>query len=226
MMFRDRIDAGDQLGDRLRERLSDFCMTGDSKPLDAVVLGLPRGGVPVARQVANKLGLPLDILVVRKIGMPGHEELALGAVASAGAEYINQDLIDRMRVDAATMQRLRSKKKSEVDQREGMFMMGREHADLANKCVILVDDGLATGASMKAAVQAVRSKHPARVVIAVPVGPTEAVNELRSVADFVVCLTQPEFFYGVGGSYHVFAQTSDEEVASILTASSVGVSMH
>lgn len=216
MMFRDRIDAGEQLGDRLRERLSDFCMAGDSKPLDAVVLGLPRGGVPVAREVAKKLGLPLDILVVRKIGMPGHEELALGALASYGAEYMNQDLIDSMQVDPLTIQRLRSKKKSEVDQREGMFMTGRKHVDLANKCVILVDDGLATGASMKAAVQAVRSKHPARVVVAVPVAPSDAVTELRGVADFVVCLTQPEFFYGVGGSYHVFAQTSDEEVLSIL----------
>lgn len=216
MMFRDRVHAGEQLGDRLRERISDFCMSGESKPLDAVVLGLPRGGVPVAREVAKKLGLPLDILVVRKIGMPGHEELALGALASYGAEYLNQDLIDSMQVDSVTIQRLRSKKKSEVDQREGMFMTGRKHADLANKCVILVDDGLATGASMKAAVQAVRSKHPARVVVAVPVAPSEAVTELRSVADFVVCLTQPEFFYGVGGSYHVFAQTSDEEVLSIL----------
>jgi putative phosphoribosyl transferase len=129
---------------------------------------------------------------------------------------MNQDLIDSMQVDSVTIQRLRSKKKSEVDQREGMFMTGRKHADLANKCVILVDDGLATGASMKAAVQAVRSKHPARVVVAVPVAPSDAVNELRGVADFVVCLTQPEFFYGVGGSYHVFAQTSDEEVLSIL----------
>lgn len=216
MMFRDRIDAGEQLGDRLRERLSDFCMSGESKPLDAVVLGLPRGGVPVAREVAKKLGLPLDILVVRKIGMPGHEELALGALASYGAEYLNQDLIDSMQVDPLTIQRLRSKKKSEVDQREGMFMTGRKHADLANKCVILVDDGLATGASMKAAVQAVRSKHPARIVVAVPVAPSDAVMELRGIADFVVCLTQPEFFYGVGGSYHVFAQTSDEEVLSIL----------
>jgi putative phosphoribosyl transferase len=219
MMFRDRVHAGEQLGDRLRERISDFCMTGDSTPLDAVVLGLPRGGVPVAREVAKKLGLPLDILVVRKIGMPGHEELALGAVTSAGVEYINEDLIDRMQVDPVAIQRLRSNKKSEVDQRESIFMAGRKHVDLANKCVILVDDGLATGASMKAAVQAVRSKHPTRVVVAVPVAASDAVRELRGVADFVVCLTQPEFFYGVGGSYHVFAQTSDEEVLSILRGS-------
>lgn len=216
MMFRDRVQAGELLGDRLRELLPSFDVPINTNPLSAVVLGLPRGGVPVAKEVAKKLGLPLDIIVVRKMGVPGHEELALGAVASNDAEYLNEDLIHDMNIDSATVERIRVKKKSEVNHRERMFMAGREHVDLRGKNVIVVDDGLATGASMKAAVQAIRSKNTAKLIVAVPVAPHDTLIELRRLADFVVCLTEPDFFYGVGGAYHVFAQTSDEEVMSIL----------
>jgi putative phosphoribosyl transferase len=216
MMFRDRKEAGELLGAKLRELLQVFLPGERLTPETAVVLGLPRGGVPVAKEVAEKLGLPLDVIVVRKIGAPGQEELAMGAVASVDAEYLNDDVIRSMHIDRPTLDRIRSKKKAEVLQRESAFMAGRQHEEIKDKVAILVDDGLATGASMKAAVLAIRAKRPRKIIIAVPVAPADTVVEMRGAADFVVCLTEPQFFFGVGGSYHVFAQTSDEEVMSIL----------
>jgi predicted phosphoribosyltransferase len=218
MMFRDRKEAGQLLGDKLRELLPVFLHGERLTPETGVVLGLPRGGVPVAKEVAEKLALPLDIIVVRKIGVPGQEELAMGAVASGDAEYLNEDVLASMRIDRATLNRIRSKKKAEVNQRESAFMDGRQHAEVKDRVAILVDDGLATGASMKAAMLAMRARHPRKIIVAVPVAPADTVVEIRGIADFVVCLTEPEFFFGVGGAYHVFAQTSDEEVASILKA--------
>ena len=215
-MFRDRKEAGELLGAKLRELLQVFLPGEKLIPETAVVLGLPRGGVPVAKEVAEKLALPLDVIVVRKIGVPGQEELAMGAVASADAEYLNDDVIRSMHIDRATLDRIRSKKKAEVLQRESAFMAGRQHMEIKDKVAILVDDGLATGASMKAAVLAIRAKRPRKIIVAVPVAPADIVVEMRGAADFVVCLTEPQFFFGVGGSYHVFAQTSDEEVMSIL----------
>jgi len=216
MMFRDRKEAGELLGARLRELLQVFLPGEKLTPETAVVLGLPRGGVPVAKEVAEKLALPLDLIVVRKIGVPGQEELAMGAVASTDAEYLNDDVIRSMHIDRPTLDRIRSKKKAEVLQRESAFMAGRQHQEIKDKVAILVDDGLATGASMKAAVLAIRAKRPRKIIVAVPVAPADTVVEMRGAADFVVCLTEPQFFFGVGGSYHVFAQTSDEEVMSIL----------
>lgn len=215
-MFRDRKEAGELLGAKLRELLQVFLPGEKLTPETAVVLGLPRGGVPVAKEVAEKLALPLDVIVVRKIGVPGQEELAMGAVASADAEYLNDDVIRSMHIDRPTLDRIRSKKKAEVLQRESAFMAGRQHEEIKDKVAILVDDGLATGASMKAAVLAIRAKRPRKIIVAVPVAPADTVVEMRGAADFVVCLTEPQFFFGVGGSYHVFAQTSDEEVMSIL----------
>jgi len=217
MMFRDRRQAGELLGERLQELLPKFLGGVQFSQVNSVVLGLPRGGVPVAKEVAGKLKLPLDIIVVRKIGVPGQEELAMGAVASSDAEFLNEDLIQRLQIDRLTVNRARDKKKLELQQREKSLMNSRKHVELAGKVVIMVDDGLATGASMKAAVQAIRCQHPRTVVVAVPVAPAETVLEMRGVADFVVCLTEPEVFFGVGGSYHVFAQTSDEEVKNCLT---------
>jgi putative phosphoribosyl transferase len=216
MMFRDRKEAGELLGAKLRELLQVFLPGEKVTPETAVVLGLPRGGVPVAKEVAEKLALPLDVIVVRKIGVPGQEELAMGAVASADAEYLNDAVIRSMHIDRPTLDRIRSKKKAEVLQRESAFMAGRQHEEIKDKIAILVDDGLATGASMKAAVLAIRAKRPRKIIVAVPVAPADTVVEIRGAADFVVCLTEPQFFFGVGGSYHVFAQTSDEEVMSIL----------
>ncbi len=215
-MFRDRKEAGELLGAKLRELLQVFLPGEKVTPETAVVLGLPRGGVPVAKEVAEKLALPLDVIVVRKIGVPGQEELAMGAVASADAEYLNDAVIRSMHIDRPTLDRIRSKKKAEVLQRESAFMAGRQHEEIKDKIAILVDDGLATGASMKAAVLAIRAKRPRKIIVAVPVAPADTVVEIRGAADFVVCLTEPQFFFGVGGSYHVFAQTSDEEVMSIL----------
>ena len=218
MMFRDRKEAGELLGEKLREVLPLFLNGEILSNRSGVVLGLPRGGVPVAREVAEKLKLPLDIIVVRKIGAPGQEELALGAVASGDAEFVNEDVVRSLNIDHDTLSRIRSKKKTEVQQRENAFMAGRAHVSLKDCVVILVDDGLATGASMKAAVQAIRTKSPRKVVVAVPVAPSDTVVTMRGIADFVVCLTEPQFFFGVGGAYHVFAQTSDEEVMSILNS--------
>lgn len=216
MMFRDRKEAGELLGDKLRQLLPVFLHGERLTPETGVVLGLPRGGVPVAKEVAEKLALPLDIIVVRKIGVPGQEELAMGAVASADAEYLNEDVIASMQIDRATVDRIRVKKKAEVLQRDRAFMSGRKHAEVKDRVVIMVDDGLATGASMRAAILAIKTKGPRKVIVAVPVSPPETLNQVRSLADFVLCLTEPVNFFGVGGAYHVFAQISDEEVVSLL----------
>jgi len=219
MMFRDRKHAGELLGQRLSEVIGKYNRTDDGKPLPVVVLGLPRGGVPVAKEVAKALNAPLDILVVRKLGVPGQEELAMGAVASGDAEFLNTNLIESLRIEQAKVDKIRKQQKTEIIKRERLFMRGRPHLNVAGACIVLVDDGLATGATMKAAVQALRGKNPAKIVVAVPVSPADTLREMRGMADHVICLTQPELFYGVGGSYHVFAQTSDEEVVSILEGS-------
>ncbi len=217
-MFRDRKEAGELLGAKLRELLPVLLHGGSLNSDTGVVLGLPRGGVPVAKEVAEKLALPLDIIVVRKIGVPGQEELAMGAVASGDAEYLNEDVIASQQIDRATLDRIRGKKKAEVVLRDSAFMSGRKHADVKDRSVILVDDGLATGASMRAAILAIKTKSPRNVIVAIPVSPPETLNQIRSLADFVVCLTEPVNFFGVGGAYHVFAQISDEEVVSLLMA--------
>jgi len=215
-MFRDRRHAGQLLGARVLELLPIIRESSDGRLLDVVVLGLPRGGVPVAKEVSDKIQAPLDVIVVRKIGVPGQEELAMGAVASGGAEYLNHALIQRLGIEESLVRRLVAKKNAELLQRERMFIGPKTHVPVQGKCVIMVDDGLATGATMKAGIQAVKARGPAKIVVAVPVSPADTLADMRSVADDVICLSEPEYFYGVGGSYHVFAQTSDEEVIGLL----------
>ena len=210
MIYRDRTDAGR----RLAERLGDYRGRGD-----VVVLALPRGGLPVAREVAEALGAPLDVIVVRKLGYPGQEELAMGAIASGGVRMINEDVVASLGVTERTLASVAATEQNELERRERMYRGDRPTAELAGRTVILVDDGLATGSSMQAAVQAVRAHSPARVVVAVPVAPAETCARLRTLVDEVVCLDTPEPFQAVGLWYEDFSQVTDADVRAILDAS-------
>ena len=183
---------------------------------DVVVLGLPRGGVPVAGEVARALGAPLDIFLVRKLGTPGHRELAMGAIASGGIRVLNDEVIRWYGLTPDVIDAISADEQRELERRERLYRGDRQPHPLANKVVILVDDGLATGSTMKAAVEAVHLLHPARVVVAVPVGAAETCRELSQRADDVVCARTPEPFSAVGLWYDDFSQTTDEEVRDAL----------
>ncbi len=185
---------------------------------DVVVLALPRGGVPVAFEVARALGAPLDVFVVRKLGFPGHEELAMGAVASGGTTVLNRELIDGRGVSDATIDVVIDRERRELERRDTAYRGDRPPPDVAGNTVVLVDDGLATGSTMRAAALAVRERRPARLVVAVPVGAPETCAELHDVADDVVCALTPQGFDAVGRWYRDFTQTSDDEVSSLLAA--------
>lgn len=207
--FRNRRDAGRQLAERL---------AGYRDQPDVVVLGLPRGGVPVAHEIAQSLNLPLDVYIVRKLGTPMHEELAMGAIASNGAKVLNENVIRSSGVSRGEIDRVIEKEQKEIQRREQQFRGDRERIPLEGKVVILVDDGLATGASMKAAVEAVKSSSPEKIVVAVGAAPPQTARELRDRygVDEVVAVLTPEMFFGVGGFYEDFTQTTDEEVAECL----------
>jgi putative phosphoribosyl transferase len=183
---------------------------------DVVVLALPRGGVPVAFEVAKVIDAPMDVFIVRKLGVPGHEELAMGAVASGGVRVLNEDVVRWHRVLPSTIDSVVQREHQELERRERIYRHDRPLPELSNKTVILVDDGLATGASMRAAVAALRSYQPARIVIAVPTAPHEVCEELRREADAIVCATTPEPFWAIGAWYEDFTQTTDEEVRNLL----------
>ncbi len=185
---------------------------------DAVVVGLPRGGVPVAGEVARELGAELDVFVVRKLGMPGQPELAMGAIASGGVMVLNEDVLALLGDRQDALRRVEERERQVLADRERLYRGRRPAARLAGRTVIVVDDGLATGASMKAAVEAIRRQGASRVVVAVPVGPPESVAMLRGVADEVVCLQTPRSFTAVGAWYDDFSQTTDEEVTALLDA--------
>ena len=205
--YRSRVEAGRVLADDVAGRVSAGRV---------VVLGLPRGGVPVAAEVAARLGAPLDVLTVRKIGTPGHVELAIGAMASGGLVVRNDDLIARLGLSAADVATRVEIARRELDDRDRRLRGDRPPPDLADAVVVLVDDGLATGATMRAAVGAVRSAGPAQVVVAVPVGPPDTVAELATLADEVVCPRQPPGFVAVGEWYRDFSATTDDEVIALL----------
>jgi putative phosphoribosyl transferase len=183
---------------------------------DVLVLALPRGGVPVGYEVAKALGAPLDVFLVRKLGVPGYEELAMGAIASGGVRVLNQDVVQGMHLTSAAIEAVAEREERELLRREQEYRAGRPAPQVRGRTVILVDDGLATGASMRAAVQALRQMSPERIVVAVPTAPPEACAELRRLVDDVVCLMTPEAFGGVGLWYQDFTQTSDEEVRHLL----------
>ncbi len=205
--FRDRTSAGRQLARRL---------AGYAGGEDVLILGLPRGGVPVAAEVARELGVALDVLVVRKLGVPGHEELALGAIASGGGRVLNDDVVDHLGLRSEEIERVTRRERAELERRERAFRGERPALDVRGRVVIVVDDGIATGASMRSAVRALRSQEPARLVVAVPAAPRESVQEIGREADAFVCLGTPEPFVAVGRWYRDFPQTSDDEVRELL----------
>lgn len=207
MRFSDRSDAGRQLASLL---------TAYANRGDVIVLALPRGGVPVAYEVASALHAPLDVFLVRKLGVPGHSELAMGAIASGGVRVLSDDIIGPLGIPQAAIEEVTERERVELDRRDRMYRNGRPPADLEGRTVILVDDGLATGATMEAAILAARQAKPARVVVAAPVGAPDTCQRLAAAADEVVCVATPEPFQAVGLWYERFDQTSDEEVIELL----------
>jgi predicted phosphoribosyltransferase len=210
--FANRHQAGSELASRLEQYRGRY---------DVVVLALPRGGVPVAFEIAEALDAPLDIFIVRKLGMPGHPEFAMGALASGGVPVLSDDVVRWYGIPQSAIDTVVRQERAELERREREYRRGAPLVDLRGRTVILVDDGLATGATMKAAVLAVRTHEPARVVVAVPVGAPASCAELAAMADEVVCVSKPENFSAVGQWYQEFAQTTDEEVLSLLHASRV-----
>jgi predicted phosphoribosyltransferase len=216
MIFEDRGDAGR----RLAAKLSAYA-DGDTR-----VLALPRGGVPVAFEVAGTLHAPLDVFVVRKIGAPGREELAIGAIASGGVRVLHDETIALLGVDPAVIDDITQRESMELERREALYRGGLPAPDVAGCTVILVDDGLATGASMHAALLALRKRLPRRVVVAVPVAPPDTCDALAPYVDDLVVVATPQPFRGVGAWYADFSQTGDEEVRSLLREASHAVSRH
>ena len=208
--FRDRREAGRELARAL---------AGYRGRPDVLVLALPRGGVPVAYEVARGLDVPLDVFLVRKLGVPGHEELALGALATGGVCLLNEDVVRGLRIPPEAIDRVTAAEQAELERREAAYRDGRRPPDVAGKTVILVDDGLATGASMRVAVAALRQAQPARIVVAVPVAAPSTCADLRDEVDHVICARTPEPFYAVGLWYEDFSQTSDQEVRDLLARS-------
>jgi predicted phosphoribosyltransferase len=207
MRFQNRSDAGRQLA----SKLSAFAHRDD-----VVVLALPRGGMPVAAEVARELHAPLDVFLVRKLGVPGHSELAMGAIATGGVRVLSEDLIDQLGIPRPAVEEVAARERVELERRDRLYRGDRPLLALRDRTVILVDDGLATGASMEAAIVAVRQFQPAGVVVAAPVGAVETCRRLKTVADDVVCAAMPDPFQAVGLWYQQFDQTSDEEVIALL----------
>jgi putative phosphoribosyl transferase len=207
MIFKDRTDAGHQLAARLT-RYAD-------RP-DVLVLALPRGGVPVAYEVAKELNAPLDVFLVRKLGVPGHEELAMGAIASGGVRVLNEEIVNYLRIPDVVIDAVAAREQRELERRERAYRDERPTPDFKDRVVILVDDGLATGSTMRAAAASLRLQQPRRIVVAVPVSSRETCEEFRSEVDEIVCVYTPEHFQGVGLWYEDFSQTSDEQVRELL----------
>jgi len=206
--FPNRAEAGRQLAEKLEKYAGRD---------DVIVLGLPRGGVPVAYEVAKRLNAPLDVFIVRKLGVPGFEELAAGAIASGGVRVLNEDVVRAIPYATEAIEAVTAKETAELQRREQTYREGRPAPELREKVVILVDDGLATGATMRAAVKALRQCGAAKIVVAVPVGPPETYREIAQEADETICLSTPPFFQAVGQYYEDFSQTSDDDVRELLT---------
>ena len=207
-LFRDRREAGRLLA----EKLAPYA----NRP-DVLVLALPRGGVPVAYEVARALGAPLDVFVVRKLGVPGYEELAMGAVATGGVRVLNDQIVDRLGIPDHLIDAVAAREQQELSRRELLYRGGRPPPNIRGRTVILVDDGLVTGATMHAAIQALRQQQPARIVVAVPTASPETCEEMRAEVDDVICAITPEPFHAVGLWYQDFSQTTDEEVRDLLS---------
>ncbi|MBW4561113.1 MAG: phosphoribosyltransferase [Mojavia pulchra JT2-VF2] len=207
MLFKDRRLAGQFLA-------QDLAAYANSP--NVLLLALPRGGVPVAFEIAKALNVPLDVLVVRKLGVPNQEELAMGAIASGGVQILNEDIVRQLNISDATIETVATKEQKELERREQLYRGNRPFPELQGKTIILVDDGLATGATMWAAIQAVRKHQPARIVVAVPVAASQTCEDFAGEVDEVVCITSPSPFYSVGLWYEQFPQTTDDEVRDLL----------
>ncbi len=205
--FQDRTEAGRLLA----KKLSHYA---DRK--DVLIMGMPRGGLPVAFEVAKSLRVPLDVFIVRKLGVPGHEELAMGAIASGGIRVLNESVIRSMRISEAVIDAVTGRERIELERRECAYRGQRVAPIVRQKTVILVDDGIATGSTMRAAVAALKQQQPARIVVAVPAAPIESCEELQQSVDELVVIARPDPFYSVGQSYEIFGQTSDKEVQELL----------
>lgn len=217
MLFRNRSGAGRILAGKLASYAD--------RP-DVLVLALPRGGLPVAFEVAQELHAPLDVFLVRKLGLPGQEELAMGAIASGGTRVINEEVVGTLKIPDDVIETVANEEQQELNRRESEYREGRPPPDVRGRTVILVDDGLATGSTMRAAVAALRQQGPARIVVAVPVGAPDTCAELERVADEVVCVQTPQPFNAVGAWYEDFRQTSDEEVRDLLARAASGSFTH
>jgi putative phosphoribosyl transferase len=209
IQFRDREEAGRLLG----ENLGDYADRDD-----VIVLGLPRGGVPVAYEVASALGAPLDVFIVRKLGVPGYEELAMGAIASGGARVVNRSVLSQVPNAEDALRSVTEQELRELERRESEYRGRRGRLDLKGKTVILVDDGLATGASMRAAVKSLRQHNVAQCIVAVPVAAPDTCSDLEHEVDEIVCLSTPRDFRAVGQYYDDFSQTTDSEVRELLSS--------
>ena len=205
--FADRTEAGRLLTEKLVEYADRD---------DVIIFGLPRGGVPVAYEVAKRLRAPLDVFVVRKLGVPGFEELAAGAIASGGVRVLNEDVVRAIPHAEEAIEAVTAKETAELERREQIYRAGRPAPDLCDRVAVLVDDGLATGATMRAAVKALRESGAAKIIVAVPVGPPDTCHEIEEQADETICLSTPAFFQAVGQYYEDFSQTSDEDVRELL----------
>jgi predicted phosphoribosyltransferase len=208
MLFADRREAGRLLATRLR----------DYRGPDTIVLALPRGGIPVGYEVARAVGVPLDVFVVRKLGVPGHEELAMGAIASGDVVVLNPELIDQLGLPHEAIEAVLDAERRELRRRDSAYRERAAPLDVRGRTAILVDDGLATGATMLAAIEALRKLVPARIIVAVPVAPPDTCQVLSAAADAVVCAVTPQPFHGVGLWYRDFSQTTDDEVKELLRA--------
>jgi putative phosphoribosyl transferase len=205
--FRNRTEAGQILARSLQKY--------KNRP-DVLVLGLPRGGVPVAYEVARELNAPLDVFIVRKLGVPAHEELGMGAIATRGVRILHEGIVRELGIPQEVIDVVTQREQQELERRERLYRGNRPAPAIEGRTVIIVDDGLATGSSMKAAVQALRQQNPARLIVAVPTAPVETCEQLKQIADEVVCALTPEPFIAVGGSYGDFSQTTDEEVRDLI----------
>ena len=213
LRFRDRAEAGRLLASKLTEYAN--------RP-DVLLLALPRGGVPVGYEVAKVLNVPLDVFLVRKLGVPGHEELAMGAIASGGVIVLNDDVVHALRIPQSLIDRVAQREQQELERREKAYRGDRPQPDVQGKTVILVDDGLATGSTMRAAIRALRQRGPAKIVVAVPAASPDTCAEFRGEVEEIVCALTPEPFYAVGLWYEDFSQTSDQEVSDLLERSMRG----
>jgi putative phosphoribosyl transferase len=207
-LFRDRLHAGRLLAEKMRDYV---------RYPDLLILGLPRGGVPVAFEVAKALQAPLDVFLVRKLGVPGQEELAMGAIASGGVRVLNKEMVRALNIPEGVIERITAREQRELERREGAYRGNRPRYEVHDRAVVLVDDGLATGASMRAAVAALRQQEPRRIVVAVPTAAPDTCESFEDQVDEIICATTPQPFLSVGTWYEDFSQTSDEEVRELLT---------